>query len=283
MIRILAVLLGLLFGLAGCDGGSYTRNGLQWSYDGKPFTPDDPKTFRALDKHFARDAKRGYCRGSAIEGSDGASFEALSDHEARDLRTVYYCDTYRKGQEYWTVRYVRATPIQDAHAPSYRVLGFGYARDRTRAYEDGVGFTVRDAASFEPLGSQFARDSERGYFARAEIPGSHGPTFSPIDTAYARDRTSVYHGHIETGTPGKEPYPVVRTLRGADAAALRVLGRGYASDTAHVWYDGAPVLHADAASFAVVEDIASDIDANDRTGAWKQGRKSAAAAAAAPR
>jgi hypothetical protein len=277
MSRVLILLLGLLLGLGGCDGSSYTKKGLQWSYDGTPFKPDDPKSFRTLDKHFARDAKRGYCRGSIIDGSDGASFEALSDHEARDLRTVYYCDTYRKGQEYWAIQYVRVRPIQDAHAPTYRVLGLGYARDRTRAYEDGVGFTVRDAASFEPLGSQFARDSERGYFARAEIPGSHGPTFSLIDGGYARDRTSAYHGHIETDTPNRGPHPVVRTLRGADTPALRVLGRGYASDAKHVWYQGAPVLHADAPSFAVVDDVASDTDASDRTGSWKQGRKAAAA------
>jgi hypothetical protein len=277
MRRILVILLGLLLGLAGCDGSSYTKKGLQWSYDGTPFTPADLKTFRALDKHFARDAKRGYCRGSAIDGSDGATFEALSDHEARDLRTVYYCDTYRKGQEYWAIQHVRVIPIQDAHAPSYRVLSLGYARDRSRAYENGVGFAVRDVASFEPLGSQFARDSERGYFARAEIPGSHGPTFSLIDAGYARDRTSAYRGHIETDMPNRGPHPVVRTLRGADTAALRVLGRGYASDAKHVWYRGAPVLHADAASFAVVDDVASDIDASDRTGSWKQGRRAAAA------
>ena len=100
---------------------------------------------------------------------------------------------------------------------------------------------------------------------------------SLIDSGYARDRTSAYHGHIETDTPNRGPHPVVRTLRGADTPALRVLGRGYASDAKHVWYQGAPVLHADAPSFAVVDDVASDTDARDRTGSWKQGRKAAAA------
>jgi hypothetical protein len=277
--------LGLLFGLAGCDGHSgYRKVDGRWAHNGDAFTPEDAASFKPLDALFARDARRGYYRGSAVDGSDGASFEALSEHEARDRLAVYYCDTFRKGQEYWTVQHLRIGRIRDADPATYRVLGQGYARDAQRVYVDGVPFSVRDVASFEPLAGDFARDAQRGYYARLEIPGSHGPSFASIDPRdpdYARDRAHVYHGHREVNTPNQGPHPVLRIVRQADPATLRVLGRGYASDATHVWHRGELVTGVDAASFQVDESYVGDADARDRLGPWSAGRRITPAAPAA--
>jgi len=274
---LLRLSLGLLFGLAGCEGDSgYRKSAGQWAHDGDAFTPEDAATFRAIDSLFARDAQRGYYRGSAVVGSDGASFEALSEHEARDRHAVYYCDTYRKGQEYWSIRHLRVERIRDADPASYRTLGQGYARDARRVYADGVAFSVRDVATFEPLAADYARDAQRGYYARAEIPGSDGPSLAIVDErdpSYARDRSHVYHGHSESDLPNRGPRPVVRTLQQADPATLHVLGRGYAADARHVWYRGVPMAGADAASFQVAEAFVGDTDASDSHGAWNLGRR----------
>ncbi|GAB2490959.1 hypothetical protein GCM10027082_47550 [Comamonas humi] len=214
-----------------------------------------------------------------MDGSDEATFEALSEHEARDRNTVFYCDTYRKSQEYWAYQHLRIAAIPGADAASYQALAHGYARDRHRAYDQGEPFAVRDAASFEPLSPRFARDARRGYFERAEIPGSDGASFALMhadDPGYVRDRAHAWHGHIEVNQPNKGPHPVLRPLRGSDLSTLRALGRGYAADARQVWYQGLPLALADAASFAVQDNVTGDVDAHDRAKngqarAWQHG------------
>lgn len=279
-LRTLTFTLGLLTGLgglSGCDTGSgYAKKDGLWNYGGtRQFMPLDPATFKPIDAIFAKDAQRGYYRGSVIEDSLGSSFEVLSEHEARDAKTVFYADTYRKGQEYYTQRHNRVFAIPGADPASYRVLAHGYARDASRAYYEGQAFKVRDVGSFEPLDARYARDAQRGYFERIEIPGSHGSSFALLDVRapeFARDRTRVYHGHIDT-SEANSPRPVVRVLREADAASIRVVGRGYVADARRVWYRSEPVAGADAASFKINEDYTSELDASDSQHQYRQGQR----------
>lgn len=278
MARLFPLILGLLCGLVGCDSGGYRKSGGQWTYKDIAFTPEDAASFKPIDPLFGRDKLRGYYRGLALDESDGASFEALSEHEARDRNAVYYCDTYRKGQEYWSIQHLRTGRIAGADPASYTPIGRGYARDRLRVYAEGVPFTVRDAATFEPMDSDFGRDAQRGYYARTEIAGSHGPSFATIDerdARYVRDRTQVYYGRLEIDNlkANQAPYPVLLTLKDADPAAFRVLGRDYGADARHVWYRGLKVTGADPASFAVDEAYAAGIDAKDQGGAWERGKR----------
>jgi hypothetical protein len=74
---------------------------------------------------------------------------------------------------------------------------------------------------------------------------------------------------------------VVRKLRNAELATLRVLGRGYAADAKRVWYEGERVAGADAQSFTVTEDFTAQADAKDKTTAWQRGQRVAEAAASA--
>ena len=281
-LRALTFTLGLLTGfggLSGCDDRSgYAHKDGHWTYAGAdPFIPMDPGTFKPIDDRFAKDAQRGYYRGSVIEDSEGKSFEVLSEHEARDARTVFYADTYRKGQEYYTRRHNRVFAIAGADSSSYRVLAHGYSRDASRAYYEGRAFKVRDVSSFEALDARYARDAHRGYFERIEIPGSHGPSFALLDVRapeFARDRTLVYHGSIDA-TQANSPRPVVRVLRGADGATIRVIGRGYVADAKGVWYRSEPLAGADAASFKVNEDYTSEVDASDSRYRYRQGQRAA--------
>jgi hypothetical protein len=276
MRPILFLLLGLLAGLMGCDSGSYRKKSAGWVYDDTAFTPADPKTFKPIDSLFARDAVRGYYRGSAVSGSEGATFEVMSEHEARDAHAVYYCDTYRKAQEYWAFQHLRVNSIPGADPASYVVLGARYARDRHRVYLEGVPYTVRDPSSFEPMEAGFTRDAQRGYYQMVEIAGSDGASLraiDPDDPSYVRDRTTAYHGHVEVNTPNRGPYPVVRKLAQANLATLRVLGRGYATDGSRVWHEGVVLPHADAGTFVLSDEPGSDADAHDRTQSWSMGKR----------
>ncbi len=263
--------------LSACDVSNYRRSGGKWAHGDASFAPQDPASFKPIDERFASDKMRSYFRGAEIEGSDGASFVVVSETEARDRDSVYRCDTYRNPQEYWSIQHLRIVRIEGADAATYGTLGKGYARDKHRLYVNGAPFKVRDPASFEPLDGDFGHDAARGY-AREEIPGSHGPSFQSIDardTAYARDRANAYYGYRDqtsldaTGKPRR----VVRTLRGADPGALRVLGRDYAVDARHVWHQGRLVVGADPATFAADTSYAGVVDATDKLGAWADGRR----------
>jgi hypothetical protein len=225
---------------------------------------------------------------------------------------VYYADTYRKGQEYWSIRHLRVTLVRDADPSSYRLLTHGYARDRQRAFYEGQSFSVRDVESFTPLNAQFARDQVRGYYQRAEIPGSDGASFALIgehEDHYVRDRKQVYYAEIKTDDPNRGAYPVARPLRDADPSSFRALERGYAADAGQVWYrgapltrdvasftllarsyartstqvfyDGRPIRGADAASFAELDTPNEQADARDKANNYLQGRRVDATAVAA--
>jgi hypothetical protein len=271
-------LVALLPMLAACDsGGSYQRKGGQWRFDEQPISVADPASFKPLGRHFAHDKWRGYYLGVQIDDSEGSSFQALSAHEARDARQVYWAETYRKGQEYWSVKHQRVRRVAGADAASYRSLGQGYGRDVGSAYHEGRAFAVRDPATFEVLDALFTRDARRAYFERSEIAGSDGASFALIDASegrHARDRSQVWYAAIEipaAADAGGRPAPVVRLLRGASPATVQVLGRGYARDGARLWWRGQPVADADAASFAVNDDSTQDHDAQDARGRFAQG------------
>ena len=276
LLAVLTVLAAL--GLAACDVSTYQNSGGKWTHGDGGFTMQDAASFEPLDERFARDKLRGYCRGAVIDDSDGASFTVVSDTEARDRHSVYHCDTYRNAQEYRSIQRLRIVRIEGADAATYISLGKGYARDQHSVYMIGLPFKARDPASFEPLDGDFGRDAHRGYYAREEIPGSDGPSFEGVDardSAYARDRTSVYYGYRDqesldaTGKPRR----VVRTLRGAQPATLRVLGRDYAADRRHVWHQGQTVVGADPATFTVEASDEGSFDAKDKSGLWNAGQR----------
>lgn len=277
LLRRMGALGTLLMLLAGCgDDPGYTRKAGRWHHDATPVAAADAASFQPLDARFARDSARGYYLGQAIEGSHGASFRVLSEHEARDDRAVYWADTYRKAQEYWSVRHVLVRVIDGADPARYQVLGHGYASDTRQVWFQGRPFAVRDPASFTPIDSRFARDAQRGYFDRIEVPGSHGPSFEVLADdggGHARDRHRVYSAHIELKDPLKPPHPVVRVLVGAQPATLRVLGHGYAMDGTRVWWRGQVVAGADAASFQVLDRPDDQADARDARSGFLEGRR----------
>ncbi|MET0208877.1 MAG: DKNYY domain-containing protein [Burkholderiaceae bacterium] len=227
-------LLLALAGLAACDGGSYHRVDAQWAHGDFRFAPQDTASFQPLGDRFAHDARRGYCDGAEIAGSDGASFTVVADHEARDRYHVYHCDTYRKGQEYWTVSHLRITRIEGADPATYVSLGHGYARDQRRVYAEGTAFTVRDAASFEPLEGGYARDPQRGYHALVELRGSHGPSFRVLGRGYAADAKHVWH--LGEPVAGADPASFV-----ADESRE---GPADANDKSGAWHAGRRVVAA---------------------------------------
>jgi DKNYY family protein len=238
--------MGLIAWLLGCSRqeGPFQQKDGAWYYNATPIAQADAKSFRALGPHYAKDKAR-----------------------------VYWAETYRTGQDYFTTRRDRVIVVDQAEAATFTPLKGEYARDRSNVFFEGMRFAVSDVGSFEVLDYGFARDRVRGYFHQVAVPDSDGATFAALDTHYARDRTRVFHGALEPGTGGKPPVRRIVELKGARADAFSLLDGGYAKTDTQVYHAGRLVPGADAASFAILESPTQAVDAKDRTHTYQQGRR----------
>lgn len=208
-------------------------------------------------------------RTASIPQADTASFTALDAHYAKDRLHVYWGDSYRKGQEYYSTRHDRVTVIEGADASSFRLLPYDYARDAASLYYEGRRVAVKDLATFEPLDDGFARDRVTGYYHRNAIPGTDGESFARLDSHHARDQARAYFCGIDYTTSQSQ----CRPLQGADPALVQLLDTGYAKTANTVYYRGQRVAGADAATFETPGNLADGADAKDKNGNYQQGRK----------
>ena len=216
------LLIGLLPLLHGCDAPYEKKDGA-WQYDGHRIHVKQANAFKPLKGPFAKSPEGGYYRGSLIGDSDGVSFEALDEHYARDKARVYYCDTYRKGQDYYTVKYNQIDVLKSADAASFRVIKDGYARDANQLYYTGTRLAVKDLESFAVLDYDYAKDKFVGYYQRNPVAGSDGASFTALNSSYAKDKAFVYYSVIERGEPNAPGVPRSVRVDGANPATFELL------------------------------------------------------------
>ena len=249
---LLMGLLSLIFGCGGSDSPYRQKDG-QWYFKNDLMPLQKGETLTPLSRTFAKSNRAAYYESSTIaDDIDVATFAALSDHWAKDKRSVWYCDTYRKGQEYYTAKHYRTPRIAGVDAPSFRMLDPNYARDTNRIYSDGRGFEVRDINSYERIGDVHAKDKISGYYMTAEIMGSDGSTFAFLDGHYSKDANHVFWSNFDSGKGAHAPVEVSVTLPGADPQTFVIIKDNYAGDTNQVYY-AAKVISRARASFRVLE------------------------------
>lgn len=120
--------------------------------------------------------------------------------------------------------YYRGRMISGAHAASFEILGYGYAKDRYRVYMDGKVLPHVDPRSFRLL----TRHEE-----------SHRPR------PYAND----HKGQAGYYTDAYSVYYDGKRMTGAAVNSFAVLGEGYAKDAYSVYYRGEKIKNAVANSF----------------------------------
>jgi DKNYY family len=296
--KAVGTIIGLLSLLVGCGSREpyQQRNGV-WHFDDQPMQLKSGEHLTPLLGAYAKTEQHGYFRGKALEGSDGRSFETLSEHYAKDHKTVYYCDAYRDGQDYFSTQRTRIKHLK-ADPNSFRFLKSGYARDANSVFFEGQFFPVKDINSFEILDYGFARDHVTGYYQQMPIPGSDGGSFAVLDNHYSKDRNHVYHSYddlrqssvilrsgriegafvdsftvLETGyaKDAKRAYHNGRAL--ASSTAFEELSLGYAKTNRQVFYNGKPIPGAIASSFVMLEPRTDDADAKDSKAKYLAGRK----------
>jgi hypothetical protein len=249
-VRIMTA-LGLLAFLFGCriDSPYHVKDGAWYWKDDRIDLPGRTP-LKPLNGSFAVADGRGYFRADAIADSDASTFQALDETYAKDARHVWYCDTYRKSQEYWLVKRTRATVIAGADPATFRLLTQRYTRDEAHIFFEVVEFAVRDPQTFEVLYSSYARDRVTGYYMREVVPQSDGATFEGLSDHFAKDKTRVWYSTINIDGPGPG---VVQNLLlpDADPATFVAIEGDYGKDARRVYRGAAVMKDADPQTFIV--------------------------------
>ena len=121
--------------------------------------------------------------------------------------------------------------VKDADPDSIRSIRFSggkYAKDKDRAFFEGISITDADVESFRVLDwrKQFSRDKTRVYWASLEV--SKDPEhFEILGAGYSRDRENVYNGSrpIEGADPNSFVVTDATTFRAKDKHHRYNLGR----------------------------------------------------------
>ena len=296
------LLVGVLSFLLGCnlsDNPYQKKNGV-WYYDDKPITIEGGE-LTPLNNRFAKSATQAFYRGDVLPESDGQSFVALSEHYAKDKSNVYYCETYRDGQDYFMTKRNRIVLVKGADPGTLRIIKDGYARDKTTMIFEGKVFMVKDINSFEILDYGFGKDNVSGYYQQTIINGSNGKTFTVLDNHYSKDSLRVYYSNMEHEEDNAPYKPVTYALNNARPGTFKLLNDGYAVDDKHVYfknrllnivvenfkvlqngyaktdkevfYWGELIAGGDASSFTVIEHPTDAVDAKDKHAFYQQGKK----------
>ncbi|MFD0942056.1 DKNYY domain-containing protein [Pedobacter boryungensis] len=244
----------------------YISNG-QWYFKEALVKGAEINSFTALNDVFAVDQSSGYYRGEEIENSDGSTFIALDNYYAKDTNQVYYCETYRKGQEYYLYTHNTILRLPSAATDSFCSVGEGYAKDNQSVYFKGKSFEVADPIHFKLLGLDFAKDGIQGYYACKKIKGSSASSFTVISEHYAKDDSSVWY--VERDYTDQSVY--ISRLNIADPGSFAVQALGYSKDEKHIFYRDSLMRRADVKSFQPVEGKA--YDAQDSRNDYLEGKK----------
>jgi DKNYY family len=245
MGKKLLLFMGLFFFLFGCRlKSSYQKKNGVWYYDDVSVDVTKADRFTPLTGRFARTTSHGYYRGKIIDESDGQSFEVVSDHYAKDKANVFYCDTYRKGQEYYFYKYNRTLKVKNADAATFNYIDQEYARDKNAVYFEGVAFSVKDVDSFQVLNYGFAKDRFTAYYDQIPIEGSDGATFEALDNNYSKDKKNIYYSGFIIDKQGNRSGPVSHVVKGADLA-----------------------------TFTTATGVTDSVDASDKNARYKDGKK----------
>lgn len=215
--------MGLLSFLVGClVKNPYHKEKGQWYYDDRVINVTSADKFTPLNNRFAKSTQAGYYRGSMIDSSDGASFVAVDDHYAKDKFSVFYCDTYRKGQEYYMMKHNSTHKVANADPTTFAALEQGYAKDSKTVYYEGYAFPVKEVASFQVLNFGFVKDRYTGYFEQTPVTGSDGESFTPLDGHYAKDNKNIFYCFINRDKPNA-PRIVTQIVKGVDLATFNTV------------------------------------------------------------
>jgi hypothetical protein len=208
----------------------------------------------------------------ALKNVDPNTFELVDDYFFKDKDRVYFYETYRVSQDYFTSKRKRYLPLENADSDSFISLGEGYAKDKSTAWYIDSEFKVDDLESMKVLNHHFVVDNKTAYLDRRPIAGSDGKTFELISEYYAKDSKRYYYCtpidgeyairpvdcHYESFVVIDHPYAKDKTsvyyegdqLAEVESSTFEFISSGYAKDSQHVYFRNLKVEKADPSTFS---------------------------------
>jgi DKNYY family protein len=201
----------------GADAATFraldTRHGAHASavyFESQPIADADPTTFRVLggdyqarahaladingiQDAYATDGRELYLQGRPVHDR---SARYLSAEQQALLRALVVPDVQVLDRWWATdgrvvLRLWDASVDPGIDAPTFEVLGHGYAQDRTRLYGPRHALHDVDRGRFRVLADGYAGDGNRSWHDGHPIAGSHGPLHA-LGGGWARDDAGIY-------------------------------------------------------------------------------------------
>lgn len=205
-IAAIGIILFLAVILDGCTQGYIKRNNEitfhGWNEAHGSFEHvvqgADFNSFIIIDDYFAKDKNQAYAYGWPLKGSDPATFEVLGNERSRDKDWEYwgwdnrvkvkpkdFTTEYRRKDDYiifhgWSSNGPYDYKLKDVDYASFSSIGRDYAKDKKRAYFEGLPINGVDVGTFVVLAvtndpwakdkNWYYRKSFRGGAAHGEKP-----------------------------------------------------------------------------------------------------------------
>ncbi|MBP9210808.1 MAG: DKNYY domain-containing protein [Saprospiraceae bacterium] len=182
---------------------------------------------------------------SVIDSLDAGSFEILDEHYCKDKNQVFYHRTYRESSDYFLSKKHNIANLSGADAPSFVSLGYGYAKDKTRAWLNGASFEVSDVQSLNALDPWFSKDKDHVYLQSKKVSNIHGNSFERINSYFAKDDRHYYY-------IAQDPSEYKINVIDCDYGSCEIMDNSYSKDHRKVFYRGDLMKDADPATFQLI-------------------------------
>lgn len=210
-----------------------------------PLTNTNKESSGKLEYGFSKSGDSILYNNILLEEVDAASFIQLDEHYCKDQNHVFYHDAYRESRDYFLSKKYKIQKLE-ADAASFISLGYGFAKDKLKAYNKGQSFEVADITRLTAIDHQFVKDGKHAYFLGKEIKGSDGNTFERIDAYYAKDANHYYYIKTDQVT-----YTIENIL--CNHPTFKILEYPYALDHEHVFFHGKIITGCHAGSFQIIK------------------------------
>ena len=180
-----------------------------------------------------------------LKDVDAISFEIIDDYFFKDKHQIYFYETYRVSEDYFTSKRKRVVTLENVDPISFQSLGEGYAKDKSTAWYLNEAFQVADLGSLTILNHHFLKDIKTAYVNRTPVVGSDGKTFELISDHYAKDAYKYYYCTPYDGKYEIKPITCHYT-------SFVIIDHQFAKDNTQVYYSGNKIKEADAPSFKMI-------------------------------
>jgi hypothetical protein len=273
--------------------------GLIWFFTSCKNNAKNTSGIKKLDYGFTIVAGSVQFYDEPVAGADAVTFTVLDEYYCKDHQAVYFHRSYRESKDYLITKKHYIHILEGADAGSFISLGYGYAKDKTRAWNKDQTWQLSDVASMKVLDYHFVKDKKNVYLDGHTIAGIESTSFQVLNEHYAKDSMHFYFIQLAANggrslqvIPGDHTYFTIldypyskdnkhvfylgKVLSGADAATFIIIGDSYAKDHQHVYYRASKVNGADPVSFTLFKENESSLGetvyARDKNGIYVNDR-----------